>query len=173
VKAHHQSDSDDRPGDARAMTAADVHLRFERILDSLNAICDDLEHVADLLPHSVDQQFCLSVARRLPLCVQSAHEFEEKHVFALVGKPRPMVEPSASTLERLRFEHWGDQDYAHDVGHALREFIRVQDKTRTDALAWMLRGFFDGLRRHIAFDRAFILPQIAARAAAETSKRGD
>jgi Hemerythrin HHE cation binding domain len=144
------------------LAADEIQVRFSRLLDAQARICDELEGLADCLPDSVDAQECLRTARRLVPLVTAAHDFEEAVLFPLLEVRIPHMVHLASTLERLRFEHWGDQEFALDVRHALREFVRRRDSANVDSLAWMLRGFFDGLRRHIAFDREYLLPIIVS-----------
>jgi Hemerythrin HHE cation binding domain len=130
---------------------------FSRILDSQSKLCDELEAIADGLPSSVDSQFVLRTAKRILVIVKCAHDFEEGFLFPFLESRVPQL---AATLERLRYEHWGDEEFAVDIHHALREYVRLHDNAKVDALAWMLRGFFEGMRRHIAFDREYLQPKI-------------
>ncbi len=69
----------------------------------------------------------------------------------------------ASTLERLRYEHWEDESFAEEVTEALMSFVTEPQHRNTDKLAYMLRGFFEGLRRHIAFEREHLIPMLLGR----------
>ncbi len=130
---------------------------FVKICELQSMVCDDLEAIADGLPDSVDTQFVLMTAQRLLATMRRAHDFEEGVLFPVLELNMPHL---SATLERLRFEHWGDEEFAADIHQALREYVRLGDKAKVDSLAWMLRGFFDGLRRHIAFDREVLLSKI-------------
>jgi hypothetical protein len=132
--------------------------RFEKFLVGQNLICDELETIADGLPHSVDLQVCLRTAQRLLPVVKAAHDFEEQVIFPVLKRKGPQLTQLAETLDRLRFEHWGDEEYALDINYALREYARRGDKVNIESLSWMLRGFFEGMRRHLAFDREYLLP---------------
>lgn len=133
--------------------------KFVYVLVIQSKLCDDLEAIADDLPNSVDSQFVLRTAQRMLTIVRCAHDFEEGKLFPFMESRTPQL---SVTLERLRYEHWGDEEFAVNIYSGLREFVRLRDKTKVDSLAWMLRGFFDGMRRHIAFDREYILPKIEA-----------
>lgn len=133
---------------------------FVRILNVQSKLCDELEAIADGLPDSTDSQFVLRTAQRMLAIVKSAHEFEERFLFPILETRIPRMQHLSTTLERLQFENWGDEEFAVDVHHALKEFVRLHDKNKVDSLAWMLRGLFDGMRRHIAFDRECLLPII-------------
>jgi hemerythrin-like domain-containing protein len=63
-----------------------------------------------------------------------------------------------ATVERLRYEHWEDESFADEVADALIRFVTDRASSNAETLAYMLRGFFEGLRRHIAFEREHIVP---------------
>ena len=63
-----------------------------------------------------------------------------------------------NALERLQYEHWKDESFAEEVSDGLIKFVSDSDHPSADTLAYMLRGFFEGLRRHIAFEAEHILP---------------
>jgi hemerythrin-like domain-containing protein len=131
---------------------------FERHITLQYDLCRRLERLADKLPHGVDLQECLLLARHVPRVMQSAHSFEEERVFPLLA-----VVPGgslANSLERLRFEHWEDEEYGFEVSEALHQFATSSGSVNAEALAYLLRGFFEGLRRHIAFEREYIMPML-------------
>lgn len=138
----------------------DIPSRFAQLLERQSQICDELEVIADGLPDSIDVQSCLRTAQKLLPTIKIAHDFEERVLFPILKDRVDQQGKLAATVERLRYEHWGDEEYALDVHYALREFARQRGKANIDSLAWMLRGFFDGMRRHIAFDREFLLPMM-------------
>jgi iron-sulfur cluster repair protein YtfE (RIC family) len=129
-------------------------------LDQLSAICERLERVADGLPENVDRADCLELSRTIYPTMVKSHHFEEKVVFPLLRMTYP--DPSiADTLERLRFEHWEDESFAAELQETLCGFVNGRERDRVDTLAWMLRGFFEGLRRHIAFEREHMMPMLS------------
>lgn len=142
-----------RDGTVEYMNLAAIFERHIRLQYDLSC---RLENLADNLPRSVDVQECLLLARHVPIIVQSAHSFEEEMVFPVlaVGSGGAL----AKSLERLRFEHWEDEDFGFEVSEALHQFATKADSVNADALAYMLRGFFEGLRRHVAFEREHIMP---------------
>ena len=165
VELSHQLDSqmEDLTGRPQ-VSGIRIHLdrellnRFESHLLRQGHICEELESLADQLPDAVDSHSCLSLAQRLPVLVKTAHEFEEDTFFPAISEHTDVFEDLTSVLERLKFEHWGDEDFAEDVRNALRNFVSDREHTNVESLAWMLRGFFEGMRRHLAFEREHILP---------------
>ena len=121
-------------------------------------LCDQLEAIADALPQTIDRQKLLIIARSIFPTLKMAHYFEEKRIF-----PHILVEAESQSnlnrsLERLKYEHWEDESFAEEVTDGLIKFVSDSTRPSADTLAYMLRGFFEGLRRHIAFESEYILP---------------
>lgn len=120
-------------------------------------LCADLEAIADSLPDNVDPQNCLRMAQRICPAIRAVHEFEEKSIFPLLRAAAPLEEID-QTIERLRFEHWEDESFASELQESLHGLIHGGEPVAVDSLAYMLRGFFEGMRRHVAFEREHLLP---------------
>lgn len=127
-------------------------------LERLEELCKSLESIADSLPAQVDISNCNRLAESLSGWLQDIHGYEESHVFPYLLSRQPGVEGLARIIERLRFEHWEDQAYAEEVQHALAAFAKSPKTANIESLSWMLRGFFAGVRRHVAFERSLLLP---------------
>jgi hemerythrin-like domain-containing protein len=128
-------------------------------LSTLSAICARLEEIADGLPENVDRQDCMELARTIYPTMVSSHKFEEGIVFPLL-RVTANVPGLDDTIERLRFEHWEDESFAAELQESLCAFVDGRQQDKTETLAWMLRGFFEGLRRHIAFEREHVMPML-------------
>ncbi len=139
-----------------ALEAMNTHLRSQA------SLCQRLESIADSLPDSVDSQECLHVARSVYSIVRAAHDFEEKQLFPLLKSRFGGDERVSDALDRLHFEHWEDESYAEEVADGLSGFVTRRDQANPEALAYMLRGFFEGLRRHIAYEQDHLRPLVAA-----------
>jgi hemerythrin-like domain-containing protein len=105
----------------------------------------------------------LSIAETAVPLVLRAHAFEEQVVFPYLDRDPELPDSAKRSFERLKFEHIGDEDYANDLCISLREFVTHRDRVNPETLSWMLRGFFEGLRRHVAFEEALLLPLIEAK----------
>ncbi len=125
----------------------------------LELLCDNLETVADALAQEPDRQNCLHIARALPAAIRDAHRFEETHVFPLL---KDAAHEKEETLSRLWLEHIADESYADELAEALRDHIAGRGRLDAEALGYMLRGFFEGLRRHLAFEREHVVPILQA-----------
>lgn len=124
------------------------------------ALCDRLERLADSLPDKYDPQECLSISWQLYPAVKSAHKFEEEELFPKLLEPGQSRADIEKSIERLKFEHWEDESSAEDISMFLRQMISHPSTTDIGKMSYMLRGFFDGIRRHIAFETEYLLPKL-------------
>ncbi len=65
---------------------------------------------------------------------------------------------SRTTLNRLRFEHCEDECFAEELTEALNALGSGNPDVNIEAIGYMLRGFFEAMRRHIAFESEMLLP---------------
>ncbi len=134
--------------------------RLSSYFQVLSDLCDRLEEIADHLPDQVDRQQVLHVARSVSPIVWHAHEFEETVLFPLLATRFPHDATIRHALNDLQFEHWEDEMFAEELADGLFGFIRGLEPRNPEALGYMLRGFFGGMRRHLAFERAHIVPLV-------------
>lgn len=119
------------------------------------ALCDELEEIADSLPANINRQKCIYAAKALGPMIRSLHQYEETVLFPRVRQSQ-RGQAEDETLSRLRYEHLEDEGYAEELTEALFK-IGSNDPVNMEAVGYMLRGFFEGLRRHIAFERSHLL----------------
>ncbi|THV25044.1 hemerythrin domain-containing protein [Peteryoungia ipomoeae] len=119
------------------------------------SLCSELEDIADSLPAAINRQKCIYAAKALGPLIKGIHQFEESVVF-----PRLLADARSdqmdATVERLKFEHCEDECFAEELTDALLK-LGSGAPVNMEAVGYMLRGFFEGLRRHIAFEREFLL----------------
>ena len=132
--------------------------RFERICMQQLILCEELEQLADDLGRRPDRQRCIEMANRLGPVMDRAHEFERQAVFpalrAWIGStPNSCDNLPARLLPHLESEHEDDFCLVGEVAEALLEFGGAQSGISPDAIGYLLRGLFVGLRRHIALER--------------------
>lgn len=144
------------------IAAGEACRRMVRHHDEQIALCSRLEELADQLPEVVDTQSCLRLAKQINAMICTAHEHEERTLFPMLIAAHGDDERLRATIERLRYEHWEDESFADEVSDGLVRFVTDRASTNPETLAYMLRGFFEGLRRHIAFEREHILPLLAS-----------
>lgn len=120
---------------------AELKQTFERQMK----LCDDLEALADSLPSRLDRQFCLHLARQIGPLLRAAHDAEERHLFPSFNREAP----SGELVEQLRLEHIEDECFGEEVQHELLQLGQGRPVLAPEATGYMLRGFFEGLRRHM------------------------
>jgi hypothetical protein len=117
----------------------------------LRALCDRLEKIADDLPHLPSAEECHSVSRQLTVFVPQHYRSERAVLSALFprGKMSPLGSP---LLGRIHSQHAMDELHAQDLSAVL-------ESPGSDAqmLGYMLRCFFDGCGRALAFEELTIL----------------
>lgn len=121
-------------------------------------LCEALETIADTLP-KVDRLKCLSTANAIVPLLRNIHQYEETVIFpayeaALTG------DANLASTRRLRAEHVEDECFAGEVTEVLLAIGHGETVENAEAVGFMLRGFFESLRRHIAFEREHVLPMI-------------
>lgn len=126
------------------------------------ALCDVLESIADSLPDQIDRQVCIHTARALGAVVARAHRLEEDFLFPALEKDRLLHVDGPATVERLRMEHAGDACFAEELVEVLLSYGAGEPMQNAETTGYMLRGFFEGLRRHIAFEQALLAPAVKA-----------
>jgi hemerythrin-like domain-containing protein len=123
------------------------------------ALCDELEEIADSLPSNVDGQKCLYAAKALNPLIKGVHKYEENILFPWLESVADIQPALRETLHRLKFEHCEDACFAEELTDTLLRLGRGET-VNMEATGYMLRGFFESLRRHIAFEREHILSNL-------------
>jgi hemerythrin-like domain-containing protein len=143
----------------------EMQQHFSKQLD----LCRQLEEIADELPQKNDRQRILVVARSIFPTVKKAHRFEENRIFPHIEIKAEKQDSLKFSLERLQYEHWEDESFAEELSDGLIRFVADCEEPSTNTLAYMLRGFFEGLRRHIAFEAEHIMPLLRRKETAQQS----
>lgn len=117
------------------------------------ALCDLLEEIADSLPQGLDQSKCVVASIRLEPLICAVHAYEEDVLFPAFVRAQENAAHAVELVARLKAEHIEDADFAAELAERLRRVGQGLDGLNVDALGYMLRGFFSGMRRHIANER--------------------
>lgn len=153
----------------RMVLNSSTHLnnRIDMVIGEINhhhqkqlELCMRLERIADSLPDNIDRQECLSISWQIYPIVKEAHRFEEETLFPLLSMAKSKNSMLSNSLERLKFEHWEDESSAEDISLSLRQMIAEPVNANIEKISYMLRGFFEGLRRHIAFETDHLLANL-------------
>lgn len=129
------------------------------------ALCKTLETIADSLPADIDRCTCINAARALGPLITRAHELEEDVIFPAIESRADKHVGMDRMIERLKYEHMEDVCFSEELHDALMAYGKGDDRPSPEAFGYMLRGFFESLRRHIAFEQEVIVPLLERQAA--------
>lgn len=121
-------------------------------------LCDALERIADDLPDNVDRMLVAAILPMLRNDFAIHIRDEEQGLFPLLCKrcgPDDNFDEIASTLS---IEHAADKGFADEILDQLEELNSGARPHNPDMLGYMLRGFFETQRRHLAWEDAVVLP---------------
>lgn len=120
---------------------------LNRCYTDLLDICDVLEAIADGLPNNVPAAHCTRLATEIVDLLARTHREEEAILLPLLAaSPRPELRQLA---RRLREEHDYDDDAVVEVREALLAIASREPLLSPDATGYLLRSFFESLRRHV------------------------
>ncbi|MCH9765910.1 MAG: hemerythrin domain-containing protein [Alphaproteobacteria bacterium] len=121
-------------------------------------LCNILEAIADALPSNPDPHLVQISVELLTKGWPPHIEIEEKCLFPMLQRHANDNPVLRGILERLQFEHVGDEDLVDELVVALELYLEEGHVTRPNSLGYMLRGFFASQRRHIGWEEDVVLP---------------
>lgn len=123
-------------------------------------LCQALEEIADRLPGDIDRFRCLEIASSLVPLLRRCHEYEEDVVYPAFEAAYAGGSGAVGTVRRLKTEHVEDECAAQDLSEVLLAIGHGDPIENPEAVGFMLRAFFEAVRRHVAFERDHVLPTI-------------
>lgn len=121
-------------------------------------LCDLLEAIADSLPHQFDQRLATVAISMLETGLPRHMRLEDEALFPLLQLRLATDHALQSALSCLSQEHDRDGAMMHEITDGLREAGRRGKPSNPEMLGYMLRGFFESQRRHIAWEDTIVLP---------------
>ncbi|TDQ61730.1 hemerythrin HHE cation binding domain-containing protein [Maritalea mobilis] len=132
------------------MDGFDAHQR------QMETLCGRLELIADLLPDQADPTLCKFTSDGIVKTLSDAQAFEEKELFPALQALSLLETDMKEIFAQLREEHYEDLCFAEEVRDNLRAIIEGHPSQSANATGYMLRGFFEKLRRHMAYERYLV-----------------
>lgn len=129
--------------------SAELQLVFDQQLN----LCDALERIADSLPHRLNHALCMEVANSICPLIRRVHESEEALMFPRIAAA---YDAGNQLVQQLRLEHVEDECFAEEIQIELMQMTTGQPVLTPEATGYMLRGFFEGLRRHVRHERELV-----------------
>lgn len=121
-------------------------------------LCNMLERLADALPEPLDTEIASAGIATLRNCVRRHIVLEEHYLYPVLVKRAKPGEFNADLLEHISREHASDESHAHEAADQMEEALTRGRVPNPEMLGYMLRGFFEARRRHIAWENAVVLP---------------
>lgn len=126
---------------------------LEREQEEYLKLCAALEEIADALPGNVDfavAETAVTLLRDGFAChISSQQDF----LFPML-RQRVTSKPDLEVvLAQLEYEHAVDQGLAVEVSEALGELVEHRNTANPEMIGYLLRCFFEGYRRHSAWER--------------------
>ncbi|MBD9543866.1 MULTISPECIES: hemerythrin domain-containing protein [Ensifer] len=121
----------------------------------LLSLCDRLETLADSIPRRIDLTSCRVILTELPEKLRRVHALEEMILFPAVEIQRA-DDGRYALIARLRAEHDQDDRAAVELVRVLKAVLDNRPSLSWDAIGYMLRGFFETVRRHVATERLLL-----------------
>lgn len=146
-------------GEEEIVLPESLILAVEEHFEEQKTLCKVLEKIADTLPDDFEPQMCLQAAKSIYPVIKGAHDFEENILFPHLVKFHKDSETFKSVIDRLHAEHWEDESFGEEVAEALIDLVNGE-QNNPEKLGYMLRGFFEGLKRHVAFEQTHLIPLI-------------
>lgn len=103
---------------------------------------------------------CLGTANAIVPLLRNIHQYEETIIFPAYEVATSGGNANLASTRRLRAEHVEDECFAGEVTEILLAVGHGETVENAEAVGFMLRGFFESMRRHIAFEREHVLPAI-------------
>jgi hemerythrin-like domain-containing protein len=142
-------------------------MRTDRILDEqqlttlrqnheeLLGLCRNIEELADSLPFDINEKLCRAVSDTVVPLLARTQEFEERLLFPNLDRSAGSCF-TAMMIERLKNEHRCDRLAAEEISLTLKAMLRGHCGLTFETIGYMLRGFFECVRRHVAAEKAMI-----------------
>ena len=147
---------DENSGRLAVAEGGDPIAILERDQDEYLKLCHALEEVADALPGNVD--FIKAEAAVLLLRDGFANHVsaQEEVLFPALRRRAAPGDRIDVLLGQAEYEHAVDQGLAVEVSEALASLIEQRHTANPEMVGYLLRCFFEGYRRHAAWERNVI-----------------
>jgi len=131
---------------------------FARLIREKINVCEQLEHIADRLPNQVNVDQCAKLAELLPDMLGLCDDINQRVIFPLLLRHQSQRYFTHSMAQRLVDERMMDQGYALEVSELLDQLAKAESIRNAEASGYLLRSFFETVRRSSAFDLEYIVP---------------
>ncbi|WP_137152733.1 hemerythrin domain-containing protein [Devosia sp. FKR38] len=129
--------------------------RLRSRYEDLLGVCDELEAFADGLPGVVPATLCAQLIRRLADALSATHREEEAVLLPVLSSSTQVGLRNVAT--RLRQEHVFDSQVVMEIEESLLDWVAGAPGLSPDAIGYLLRSFFESVRRHVRSEQDLLL----------------
>ena len=131
--------------------------RIEDEQAHMMALCDMLETIADEIPDNLNPSTFVMAARSLRHELPRLHRHEEQLLFPMLAKRAWPEDNIDEILDGFRQENAMDEGYAEEVLTVLDRLSLGRGLENLEMAGYLLRGFFESLRRHLRWENIILL----------------
>lgn len=121
-------------------------------------LCLILEEIADALPGPVDRLRAKYSRNALRTDIPRYIAIQERYLFPLMRRRAKTKDNIDALIQRITIANSADEGLCYDTADQLEAAIATGRPKKPDMLAYMLRGLFEGRRRHIEWEHAVMIP---------------
>ena len=130
---------------------------IEHERDQQRKLCRSLELIADQLPNEVDRSLCQKTYDKLRSKLPIYHQNEEA-LFGLIGRRASRSMGLDAILTQVSEEHAIHNCYAEEFYELLDALNAQRHNQNYDMIGYMLRCFFETIRRHLQWEELTLMP---------------
>lgn len=132
--------------------------QFRKSVRERHILCDQLEAVADDLPHVIDLRKICSAAQFLKIKLPVYHRDERECLFPMLRHRARQETDIVPVLSQMQFFQVDDEGYASEVVDLLSAMMSGSAPGAPAGNGYLLRGFFQNYRRYLSWQSLFVLP---------------
>lgn len=121
-------------------------------------LCDALEQIANDLPESVNPTMVYTARELLDHAFHCHMRFEDEQLFPRLRYRGADSEGLSDIIAQLSHEHDRDECFGTEIAEEFAGLAKTGTCRNPDMLGYMLRGFFECQRRHIALENIAVIP---------------
>lgn len=122
------------------------------------SLCDLLEDIADALPETQNRLVVVPVIDMLRNTMGLHRALQEGFFLPLLKKRCSESDSAESLCAQIETEHTSDEALALDIAEQLEEAIGIGRFRNPNMLGYMLYAYFEGRRRHLAWEETVLFP---------------
>lgn len=119
-------------------------------------LCVELESIADRLPHLPRPGEVAAIAASLRAGVPAHCRHEEAEFRYYMARRKNPPRELVVAVERLASEHSDNEPLGHELADALEAALFSGPDTNTNALGYLIRLYFETMRRHLMWEEFVI-----------------